>query len=158
MEFVHELSALVKRDLSTLARQIEAFPSDDLLWQTAPGVANPAGNLVLHLEGNLREYIGRQLGGIAYTRDRPSEFRAKGLSRDELLRRIGELREVIPQVIASISTAQLAAGYPEVVLEREFSVQGFLTHLYGHLGWHMGQIDYLRRILTGGGAVPRATL
>jgi uncharacterized damage-inducible protein DinB len=158
MDFAHELSALVKRDLATLAAHVQAFPSDELLWQTVPAVTNSVGNLVLHLEGNLREYIGRQLGGIAYARDREQEFKKNGLGRDELLRRIEDLGEKIPAVIASLPPEQLAMPYPEAVLERELTVHGMLVHLYGHLGWHMGQIDSLRRVLTEGEAVKRASL
>ena len=158
MDFAHELSALLKRDLSTLALHVQAFPSDELVWQTVPGLTNAAGSLILHLEGNLREYIGRQLGGIAYTRDREQEFKLRGLGRGELQRRGEYLGDTIPSVIASMSPAQLAMPYPEAVLEREFTAQGLLVHLYGHLGWHMGQIDYLRRVLSPGGPVTRAAL
>jgi len=133
MNFADELSMLLKRDLSTLARHVQWFPSDELIWRTVPGVANSAGNLVLHLEGNLREYIGRQLGGIGYVRDREHEFTIKGLSKRELLERVEYLGETIPSVIASMSSEQLASTYPEVVLERELTVQGLLVHLYGHL-------------------------
>lgn len=158
MNFAHELSSLVKRDLSTLERHVQAFPSSELVWTAAPGVANSAGTLVLHLEGNLREYIGRQLGGIAYSRNRDDEFKIRGLDKDELCRRIAHLRDTIPAVIASLSPDRLATRYPEAFLERELSVQASLVHLHGHLGWHMGQIDYLRRILTAGDPVMRAPL
>jgi hypothetical protein len=100
------------------------------LWQTVPGITNAAGNLVLHLEGNLREYNGRQLGNIPYERDRAQEFQAKALDKAELLRRVESLADVIPAVISALSPEQLTAAYPEVVLERELSVQGFLVHLY----------------------------
>jgi hypothetical protein len=158
MSLSQELSALMKRDLATLAQHIQAFPVEELLWQTAPGITNAAGNLVLHLEGNLREYIGRQLGNIPFERDRPQEFTTKSLGKAELLRRVAHLSEIIPAVISSLSPEQLTTVYPQVVLERELSVQGFLVHLYGHLSWHMGQIDYIRRVLSADGAVKRAPL
>jgi hypothetical protein len=158
MSLAHELSALMKRDLATLARQIEAFSVEELLWQTVPGITNAAGNLVLHLEGNLREYIGRQLGGVPYERDRPQEFKARALDKAELLRRVAYLSDTIPSIISSLSPAKLMTAYPHVVLERELSVEGFLVHLHGHLNWHMGQIDYIRRVLSEDGAVDRATL
>ena len=158
MSVAEELAALMQRDLATLGQHIEAFPVDALLWQTVPGITNAAGNLVLHLEGNLREYIGRLLGGIAYERDRPQEFTVSGLGKAELLRRVESLRVTIPPVIRALRPEQLAAAYPQAVLERELSVAGFLVHLHGHLNWHMGQIDYLRRVLSGDGAVPRARL
>ena len=57
-----ELAALFARDLRRLQQQLDAFPDDATVWATAPGVTNSAATLALHLEGNLREYIGRQLG------------------------------------------------------------------------------------------------
>jgi len=152
------LADLYRRDLTTLAREIEAFPSDEMLWQTAPGVTNSAGNLILHLEGNLREYIGRQLGGIEYVRNRPLEFSARGIGRRELAERVTSLIDAIPPVIRSLSAEQMESPFPEVVLEKALSTQAFLIHLLAHLNWHMGQLDYLRRVLTGEGAIQRAKL
>lgn len=156
MTFSTDLADLFRRDLTTLVRQLEAFPKDELLWQTVPGVANAAGNLVLHLEGNLREYVGRQLGGVPYTRNRPLEFSARDVAKHELARRIREVAELIPAVVGALTPVQLQAEYPQVVLERPLSTHAFLTHLYGHFNWHLGQIDYLRRVLSGEGAVGRA--
>ena len=48
--------------------------------------------------------------------------------------------------------------YPEVVLEKALSTHAFLIHLYGHLNWHLGKIDSLRRALSGGEAIERAGL
>ncbi len=152
------LVVLYRRDLSRLMQQVEAFPTDEALWQTLPGITNTAGNLALHLEGNLREYIGRQLGQVPYRRNRPSEFTSKGLGRKELVNRIADLRQSIPTVIASLSSEAMEAQYPEVVLDKPLSTQAFLIHLYGHLNWHLGQIDSLRRALTGAGAIKAAGL
>ena len=77
-----ELTALFSRDLERVAQEVTAFPSDEALWQTMSGVTNSAGNLALHLEGNIREYIGRQIGGIAYQRERPFEFSATATATD----------------------------------------------------------------------------
>jgi len=143
----NELASLFRRDLARLNKQIEAFPTDDALWQTVPGVLNAAGNLALHIEGNLREFVGRQLGNLPYQRNRELEFTAQGLSRDELSVRLAELRQSIPAVIAKLSDGVMEKEYPEVVLEAPMTTREFLVHLYGHLNWHLGQVDYLRRIL-----------
>lgn len=152
-----QLAELYHRDLSRLVRQIEAFPSDEMLWQTTPGVTNSAGTLALHLEGNLREYIGRLLGGIAFARDRDSEFSARGLSRAGLAARLKQLSEVIPPVVAALSPEAMEAEYPQVVLQKPLTTAAFLVHLYGHLNWHLGELDYLRRFLSGQSALPRPT-
>jgi hypothetical protein len=148
MSTAGDLAFLFSRDLTRLGKQIEAFPNDESLWQTLPGVLNPAGNLALHIEGNLREFVGRQLGQLPYKRNRELEFSLRGMSRRELGTRIAELRESIPAVIQDLSAEQLEMEYPEVVLEVATTTRQFLIHLYGHLNWHLGQIDYLRRILV----------
>ena len=148
MSTTDDLASLFSRDLMRLKQQIEAFPNDEALWQALPGVINPAGNLALHIEGNLREYVGRQLGKLPYNRNRELEFSLRGMSRHEVGTRIAELQESIPSVIQELSSEQMEMEYPEVVLEVATSTQEFLIHLYGHLNWHLGQINYLRRILT----------
>jgi len=158
MSFSTGLAALYSRDLTRLIQELQAFPSDEILWQRAPGVKNSAGNLVLHLEGNLREYVGRQLGNIAYTRARDQEFALGGLSREELVRRMEQVKELVAKVVADLSDADLAAAYPEDVLQTPLSSHDFLVHLHGHINFHLGQIDYLRRILTEGPAVAFAGL
>ena len=145
-----ELISLFTRDLRRVAQEIEAFPTDESLWQTAPGVTNSAGNLALHLEGNLREYIGRQLGGIAYTRQRPLEFSTTGLTRADVAARIDAVRET---VIPALAKADLDALFPENVLGQPLTTRQFVLHLLGHLNYHLGQIDYLRRMNTGDGAI-----
>jgi Protein of unknown function (DUF664) len=147
MTTTSDLAHLFRRDLEKLKQQVEAFPNDELLWQTLPGVTNPAGNLALHIEGNLREYVGRHLGKQPYRRNRELEFSAKGMPRHELGTRIAELGRSIPDVIEQLSSGQMEIEYPEIVLQTATSTKQLLIHLYGHLNWHLGQIDYLRRLL-----------
>ena len=158
MALATELALLFRRDLTRLIQQIQAFPDDGTLWQRRPGIANSAGNLVLHLEGNLREYVGRQVGGLRYRRVRELEFSETGLPKQELIARLTELRDAIPEILGELSSEELDAEYPEVVLERPLSTRAFLIHLQGHLNWHLGQVDYLRRVLTGNGAIQAAGL
>jgi len=147
MSTAKELASLFRRDLAKLIHHIESFPDDESLWQVLPGVSNAAGNLALHIQGNLREYVGRQLGQLSYVRNRPLEFSAQGLSRQEICAQLTELMHSIPFVIGNLSEEQLEMEYPEVVLEAATSTREFLIHLYGHLNWHLGQVNYLRRIL-----------
>ena len=152
------LALLFSRDLTRLIQELEAFPTDETLWQRAPGVKNSAGNLVLHLEGNLREYVGRQLGGVAYSRQRDQEFAQHGMSRGDLVRRMEEVKELVATVVSGLADHELAKAHPERVLERDLCSRDFLVHLHGHINFHLGQIDYLRRILTEGSAVRFAGL
>ena len=158
MSMAEGLAALFSRDLTRLIQELQEFPSDETLWQRAPGVKNSAGNLVLHLEGNLREFVGRQLGSVAYDRARDREFTLSGLSRDDLVQRMEQVKELVAKVVGRLSDGDLAAAYPERVFETTLSSGDYLVHLHGHLNFHLGQIDYLRRILTGGSAVVFASL
>ena len=153
-----ELAALFARDIARLIQELQAFPDTASVWNTAPGVTNAAGTLALHLEGNLREYIGRQLGQLAFKRDRPLEFSARGVERSELIARLEAVKSQIPAVIAALSEAQLAAIYPENVLGKPITTRQFLIHLEAHLNYHLGQVDYLRRFATGKGAIGLAGL
>ena len=156
--FASELAALYARDLTRLVQELQAFPDEASVWKVAPGVTNSAGNLALHLEGNLREFIGRQLGGLPFSRQRPLEFSQKDLAIADLVARIEQVRSTIPDVVRGLSPAALDATYQEQVLGVPITTRQFLMHLSGHLNYHLGQIDYLRRITTGAGAIQLAGL
>lgn len=145
MSIAKELASLFRRDLARLGKQIASFPGDEALWTRLPGAPNAAGNLALHIEGNLREFVGRQLGGLAYTRNRELEFNAQGMSKEKIVGRIEDLIATIPSVVEQLSPQQMETEYPQVVLDAPMSTAKFLIHLYGHLNWHLGQIDTLRR-------------
>ena len=153
-----ELAALFARDIARLIQELRAFPDTASLWKTTPGVTNAAGTLALHLEGNLREYIGRQLGGVAYTRQRPLEFGTRGVEQAELMARLEAVKELVARVVSGLSSEQLDATYPELVLGNPMTTRQFLVHLEGHLNYHLGQVDYLRRFVTANGAIELAQL
>jgi hypothetical protein len=147
-----EIDQLFHRDLTRLIQQISAFPTDRSLWERA-GIANCAGNLVLHLEGNLREYIGRQLGGVPFRREREQEFTQSGISKSGLIARIEEVQGLVSAALSALDDERWGGLYPEAVLGRPVSTRLFVTHLHGHLNYHLGQIDVLRRTVSSGNAV-----
>jgi hypothetical protein len=153
-----QLAALFVRDLTRLTQELRAFPDTPAVWQTAPGVTNAAGTLALHLEGNLREYVGRLLGGIDYRRDRPLEFTARNVDQADLIARIEATRELVARVISSLSDETLGATYPVPYDGLSLSTDQFLINLLAHLNYHLGQVDYLRRFTTGSGAISLASL
>ena len=158
MKAAAEIAALFDRDLTRLSQELEAFPDSETLWKTLPGVSNCAGNLILHLNGNLREYVGRQLGRRDYVRDRPAEFAAFSHSTHDLIAMTKELRETIPAIVAQLSPEQLESTYPDQVWGKPISTFQFLVSLVAHLNYHLGQIDYLRRVLTQRSALDFAPL
>ncbi len=142
--FIH----LFNRDIQKLYEQISAYENQENLWRTVEGINNSAGNLCLHLIGNLNEYIGRQLGQIPFVRNRPLEFSEKNISKITLTEQILATQKIVETALSNISDAQMTDIYPEKVLGNDMTIHYFLVHLHGHLNYHLGQIDYHRRILT----------
>jgi uncharacterized damage-inducible protein DinB len=142
-----ELIDLFERDLKKLIAELEAYPTEAALWTRGGDVKNSAGNLALHIIGNLNQFIGVDLGGTDFKRDREAEFNASGIARAELIGQFEATITTIGTVLGSLSEAQLEAKFPKEVLVYAMTTQGFLLHLYGHLNYHLGQINYHRRLL-----------
>ncbi|SFA48368.1 Protein of unknown function [Pedobacter suwonensis] len=141
------LKKLFNRDLSKLKSEIEAYQNEKNLWRTGHGIANSAGNLCLHLVGNLNTYIGATLGGTDYVRNRELEFSLKDLPKQELISMIEATITVVSKTLDRVSQAQMDNEYPTKVLEEKTSTEFFLVHLSTHLTYHLGQINYHRRLL-----------
>lgn len=141
------LIQLFQRDILNLYKEIEAYKDETTLWQTVAGINNSGGNLALHLVGNLKTYFGKNLGNTGYVRNREAEFSLKNIPREELLKAINETYSIVTKVIENLSDEQFEATYPENVLGYEMTTKHFAIHLHGHLTYHVGQINYHRRIL-----------
>ena len=143
-------SAVLDRDLRALSREISAYTDERDLWRLAPGVPNSAGTLALHLAGNIQHYLGARLGGTGYVRDRPAEFAERGVARGELLARIESAREAVRA--ASAAEVDTSADFPEIISETRIVTGDYLLHLCTHFAFHLGQLDYHRRFVTGDAA------
>lgn len=141
------LQSLFERDLSKLKTEIELYRDEKKLWYTEKGISNSAGNLCLHLIGNLNAFIGAELGKTGYVRNRDLEFSLKDMPRKELIEKIEATMVVVKQSLATVTTEQLQADYPLMVFKEKISTGMFLTHLATHLNYHLGQINYHRRLL-----------
>lgn len=126
---------------------MEGYPDERGLWQEVPGISNVAGTLVLHLTGNLQHYLGARLGQTGYVRDRPAEFARRDVPRSELLRQIEAARAAVK--IALSRAPDLEAEFPETVAGKRVGTGDYLVHLATHFAYHLGQIDYHRRVVTG---------
>lgn len=151
--FVGAIGTLLLRELVTLRKEIEAYPTDADLWKVVPGIANSGGTLALHLTGNLQHFVGAVLGGTGYQRNRDAEFSTRGLSRTDLVGLVEQATAALSRTFGSLTDAVLESRYPEPVAQVRVSTGDFLVHLEGHLAYHLGQIDYHRRIITGTGAL-----
>ena len=112
-------------------------------------IKNPAGNLALHLCGNLQHYIGAVLGNTGYVRERPMEFSLKNISAKDLALEIIKIKEAIKRTFTKLDPALLDEEYPEKVFDYPMTTQYFLIHLTAHLGYHLGQVNYHRRLIKG---------
>jgi hypothetical protein len=156
------IGGVLVRELTTLRKEIEAYPSDAELWKVVPGITNPAGTLALHLAGNLQHFVGTILGGTGFVRNRDLEFSARGLSRADVVSQVNAAIGVVEQTFRRLGPSDLDAEYPEAVAKVRINTADFLIHLASHLAYHLGQVDYHRRIVTGSpdtvGAVSPARL
>ncbi len=148
--YQNEFVALYTRELGKLKLEITAYGQDDDMWIVLPGTINSGGNLVQHLIGNLRTYIGLALGQVPYIRDRDAEFGKRLFTQARLLAEIDVLLPVLESTISELSDADLQKDYPRDVLVMfpEQSVSMILMHLLTHLSYHLGQINYHRRVVN----------
>lgn len=141
------LSTLFSRDLNRLKSEIASYKSEETIWIVQEGIANSAGNLCLHLIGNLNSYIGAELGKSGYIRQRDMEFSLKNVPRGELIEKIDATITMLEQVVENLTDEQLNSEYPVLVLKEKTSTAYFMVHLATHLTYHLGQINYHRRLL-----------
>src|SRR3970040_501523 len=145
---IEVLKTLFNRDLNRLKEEIELYQNENEIWHIEKGIANSAGNLCLHLIGNLNAYIGAELGNTNYIRNRPLEFSMKDIPKAELLKKIEETKSVVNSTLSSVTDEMLQNEYPILVFETKMTTEFFLIHLTTHLSYHLGQINYHRRLLT----------
>lgn len=135
------------RELNSLKVELQAFESEEALWQTMPGIKNSAGNISLHIIGNLQHFIGHVLGKSSYMRDRDAEFTLQHVPLTKILKDIEETAQMIDKVLPALKDADLKMEFPIKLNNQTYLTEDFLQHLLIHLSYHLGQVTYLRRIL-----------
>jgi len=141
------LKELFARDLSRLAKEIGSYQKEENLWIVDKEIINSGGNLCLHLIGNLRTFIGAGLGQTGYQRNRPAEFNDKNIPINFLLQEIEDVQQMIDKTLSNLNPEDLEKEYPINVFDKPMSTTFFLVHLAGHLNYHLGQVNYHRRLL-----------
>lgn len=144
---IETLKIVFNRDLIVLKNEIELYKNETDIWKIKGQINNSAGNLCLHLIGNLNTYIGKELGGKEYIRNRELEFNSKNVPREELIKKIVNTIEIINQTFDNFDEKLLETEYPILVFENKTSTEYFLVHLTTHLTYHLGQINYHRRLI-----------
>ncbi|MFY0685635.1 MAG: DinB family protein [Cyclobacteriaceae bacterium] len=142
------LKELFVRDLNKVKSEIESITNESDLWRTKPGITNPAGNLALHIAGNLQHFIGHILGNSNYQRNREREFNNHEVAKSQILSELDDAIAAINDTIPTVDTNQWAKDFPVDVFGKPMSTEAFVLHLLTHLNYHLGQINYIRRILT----------
>ncbi|MEC3876511.1 DinB family protein [Chryseobacterium salviniae] len=143
----NNLQSLFSRDLNKLKTEIESYQHEENIWKTDKDISNSAGNLCLHLVGNLNHYIGMTLGNSGYIRNREIEFALKDIPSLKLIQQIDKTIEMVSLTLENLSAEKLQKEYPSEPLGYPMTTEYFLIHLFGHLSYHLGQINYHRRLL-----------
>lgn len=146
---VATVRALMLRELRALRRQVESYDDEKALWALPAGLPNSTGTLVLHLAGNIQHFLGAKMANTGYVRQRDLEFSRRDVPRTELLREIAASEAAVELALGTLDDASLGHAYPEPMPGAVVQTGEFLVHLAIHLGYHLGQVDYHRRTVTG---------
>jgi len=141
------LVKLFNRDIEKLKTEISSYKSEESLWKISGDIKNSGGNLCLHLCGNLQHFVGAVLGNSGYIRNRDAEFSNKNVPRNEMLQEIEETKNMVDKTLNSLNEEILEKTYPVNKYGEEMTTGYFLLHLFGHLSYHLGQINYHRRLV-----------
>jgi hypothetical protein len=143
----NSLVELFDRDLQKLKTELELYKDEENMWLVKDGITNSAGNLCLHLIGNLNHFVGSTLGSTGYVRHREDEFNLKNILRQDLIINIENTRLIVKTTLNKLTAEDLEKEFP---LEKHGTIVktiDMLLHLFGHLSYHLGQINYHRRLL-----------
>ena len=147
-EFIEASRTLLMADYLPKFRKIAALISEEDVWWRPNEASNSVGNLLLHMSGNLRQWIVSGVGGEPNERDRDSEFSAKGG------RSLAELMELVETAAAAVDRTLTELG--ETSLTDRITVQSFavtrlhaIYHAIEHFGYHLGQIAYVAKLRKG---------
>ncbi len=141
------LIKLFTRDLKALKREVNLYKDEKNLWIVSKDISNSAGNLCLHLVGNLNHFIGAILGDSGYVRQRDLEFSLKAIPKSDLINQISDTIDVVENTLSNLTEVDLEKEYKRRVFEDTMTTEYFLVHLSMHLAYHLGQINYHRRLL-----------
>ena len=144
---IDTLQKIFKRDLEKLKQEISLYHDEKNLWVIDKSILNSAGNLCLHLVGNLNTYIGAEISKTGYIRNRDLEFSQKNIPQKELIKMIEDTISVVENGLGKLNEDDLEKEYPLLVFQERTSTGYFLMHLAVHLGYHLGQVNYHRRLL-----------
>jgi len=136
------------RDLNKLKEELSLFKNENDLWKVEKQIFNSAGTLTIHLIGNIKHFFGAQLANNGYVRNRDKEFADRNIPREIILKEIDEIIAITQKILPTINDEKFNSEYPIEFLGNKRTVGEILFILYGHLNYHLGQINYHRRLIT----------
>ena len=143
----HSLIELFSRDTLRLIEEMKSYKNESNIWVKEPNISNTAGNLCLHLAGNLNHFIGAILGNTGYVRNREAEFATKHVPFNDLINLIEKTRITVNNTLTSLDEKDFTNDFPVKFPDQTRTTDFVLIHLAGHLNYHLGQINYHRRLL-----------
>jgi len=127
---------------------VEALP-DAALWWRANEQSNSVGNLLLHLNGNVRQWMLEGVGGRPNERNRAGEFAARtGLPATALLAALNQTLDDVDRVLAAVTPEQLAT--PRTIQGRDTTVLDAVLHVVEHFSYHLGQMVLIAKMQQPG--------
>ena len=145
---ISAITSLFERDLNKLAEEINLYKNEEDLWKIKEGISNSGGNLTLHLIGNLNHFIGAILGNTGYIRERDKEFSLKNIPRVQLVEDLKSTNEVIKNTLPLLLQEDLKKDFPVPINDKTSSTSFVLLHLLAHFNYHLGQVNYHRRLIS----------
>ena len=143
------LANFYERDIKKLIEEINLFKNEENLWKIQGSIKNSAGNLALHIAGGLNHFFGATLANTGYVRNRDQEFAKKDVPGSELKRQLEEVIPIVTNTLKGLSSEQMEANFPIFFDKPNTSTNYVIVSLLAHLNYHLGQVNYLRRILEG---------
>ncbi|WP_291721661.1 DinB family protein [Bernardetia sp.] len=147
MKLKQTIRSLFERDIQKVKVEIESYKNEENMWKLDGEILNSAGNLCLHLIGNLNHFIGEGIGKTGYVRQRELEFSQKNISKKELSEKLDEVTKIVDASINSLTEEELHVETTIPKFTEKQTTAFLLLHLHAHLNYHLGQINYHRRLL-----------
>ena len=147
--FIEHIHHIMVRELRGMKNELLAYQDEGDIWRSVPGLPNTAGTVALHVAGNLQHFVGAQLGKSGYVRDREAEFGRRDVPVSEMVKELDRTVAALDAAFAKLEEEAMDRPFPQEIAGVRPTVGEFLVHLVAHLAYHLGQIDYHRRCVTG---------
>jgi hypothetical protein len=136
------------RDLDKVKEELSLYTNESDIWIVKGEIQNSAGTLTLHLIGNLKHFIGAQIVSTGYVRNRDQEFSDRNISRDKLISELEEVISIMKEVLPTIKDEDFSLEYPLEMYGAKRNTGYILLSLSTHFCYHLGQINYHRRLVA----------